>query len=485
METRSPSVVRIFTMVLFALSCVGLLMFLWLSFGGTLPFNAVGYEVKASFPYADQLAPQADVRIAGVTVGKVIGKSLDPQGNRTVATLQIQNKYAPLHKDARAILRLKTILGETYVEITPGSSSAPPVPDNTLLPRGQVVPAVQLDQVLNTFDPTTRQALRSWQRYLAAVLRGNDQNLNDVLGNLPSFAGNADDVLKILDVEHQAVVGLLQNGGTVFNAIARDPTALRNLITSGETTFATTAAVNTALADSIRQFPEFLTQTRLTLGRLQSFSTDTDPLIRQLVPVAAQLTPTLRDVRTLSPDLRRLFTKLGPLITVSKPGLPALQRVLGGATPLLGAVGPFLSQLNPIVTWLSLHQQVVSDFVSAGAPTLMGTTVAFGGGSTGHYLRQFSPIGPETLALSNVRDPYNRGNTYPSSLWLGDPMNLVHDIAASFDCKNTGAPGNGEIAANGIPAPLGRPACWIQQQLPGAPSQYQIPRITAASYSRK
>ena len=61
------------------------------------------------------------MRIAGVTVGKVIDKSIDPQGNRTIATIQMQNKYAPVHQDARAILRAKTILGETYVELTPGT----------------------------------------------------------------------------------------------------------------------------------------------------------------------------------------------------------------------------------------------------------------------------------------------------------------------------------------------------------------------------
>ena len=77
MHTGSPKVSRIVTMVLFALSCIGLLLFLWLSFGGKVPFNPQGYQVKVSFTNADQLATEADVRIAGVSVGKVISKSLD------------------------------------------------------------------------------------------------------------------------------------------------------------------------------------------------------------------------------------------------------------------------------------------------------------------------------------------------------------------------------------------------------------------------
>src|ERR1700704_941732 len=164
METGTPPLRKILTMVLFALSCVGLLLFLWLSFGGTIPFNPQGYRVRISFPNASQLADQADVRIAGVSVGRVIGKSLDVQGNRTIATLEMQNKYAPIRQDAKAILREKTILGETYVELTPGSPSAKPVPDNGLLPRGQVTSAVQLSDIFNAFDPKTRRAFQVWQQ---------------------------------------------------------------------------------------------------------------------------------------------------------------------------------------------------------------------------------------------------------------------------------------------------------------------------------
>src|ERR1700704_6020322 len=132
METSAPSIPKVLTMVLFALSCVGLLLFLWLSFGGKIPFNPQGYQVRISFTNAGELATEADVRIAGVSVGKVISKSLDTQGNRTIATVEIGNQYAPLHKDARAILRTKTILGETYLDITPGSPNAPALPDGGL-----------------------------------------------------------------------------------------------------------------------------------------------------------------------------------------------------------------------------------------------------------------------------------------------------------------------------------------------------------------
>ena len=72
MIKQAPSIGRILAMVAFALSCFGILVFLWLSFGGSVPLQPKGYRVTAQFPEATQLAQEADVRISGVTVGKVV-----------------------------------------------------------------------------------------------------------------------------------------------------------------------------------------------------------------------------------------------------------------------------------------------------------------------------------------------------------------------------------------------------------------------------
>jgi phospholipid/cholesterol/gamma-HCH transport system substrate-binding protein len=483
MHTGSPPLSRIITMVLFALSCIGLLLFLWISFGGTIPLGAQGYRINVSFPNAQDLASQSDVRIAGVTVGKVVATQLDSQGNRTMATLQLQKQYSPIREDTQAILRTKTILGETYVQLIPGAPRGPDLADGGTLPRSQVEPTVQLSDIFNAFDPTTRHAFQVWQQQLAKAIDGNDQNLNDVLGNLPAFAGDATDILQVLDVQHSAVVSLVQNGGTVFGALGQDQTALRNLITSAETTFATTAANNKQLAQIFQVFPTFLNETKATMAKLQTFSVNTDPLIKALDPVAIQLKPTLHSVQELSPPLRHLFTNLGPLITVSQTGLPAVSDILTGATPMLGALGTFLEQLNPILGWLSLHQNLISDFISNGATGLAATTTSFSGG-VGHYLRQFSPTGAETLSYASNRDSDNRGNTYPQPLWLADANDFSNNNFASWDCKNTGASGDGSTPGNGEPSstPGSEMSCWVSPPLPGATGQYQIPHILQAQY---
>src|SRR4028119_378779 len=111
---------RIAVMVLFAFSCFGLLLFLWLSFGGPVPLKPKGYRFEVPFDEAIQLAVEADVRAAGVPIGKVRAKRVDPKLNRTIATIEIERKYAPIRNDARAMLRQKTLLGATFAGLQSG-----------------------------------------------------------------------------------------------------------------------------------------------------------------------------------------------------------------------------------------------------------------------------------------------------------------------------------------------------------------------------
>ena len=90
------------------------------------------------------------------------------------------------------------------------------------------------------------------------------------------------------------------------------------------------------------------------------------------------------------------------------------------------------------------------------------------------------PVGPETLSFWTNRDPNNRGNTYPPSLWLSDPHDLTHGIFPAWDCKNTGAGGSGAVSPTAA-----HPGCWVAPKLPGASGQSKIPHIARATYSSR
>ena len=293
MNRQAPSAARILTMVAFAASCIGLLLFLWISFGGTTSLSPRGYEISAEFNQAENLGSQADVRISGVNVGKVVSVGLDRRTGLTRAVMEIDPQFAPRPADTRAILRQKTLLGETYIELSPGSPTAPKLEDGGSLPRGQIAPTVQLDQILSTFDPATRQAFETWMQQQGIALTGRGQDLNAALAELYPFATNVDSVLAVLNRDSAATSTLLNDGGQVLAAVTRSPSALQGLVNNANTTFSATAAQAAALAATIKAFPPFLTATKTTIDRVARFAITTKPLVDELRPAAVQLSPAL------------------------------------------------------------------------------------------------------------------------------------------------------------------------------------------------
>jgi phospholipid/cholesterol/gamma-HCH transport system substrate-binding protein len=490
MQKQAPSFGRILTMVLFALSCFGLLLFLWLSFGGAIPLKPEGYRFKVALPEATQLGLEADVRVAGVRVGKVRAKALSPQGNRTLATVEVERTFAPIKKTARAILRQKTLLGETYLEITPGNRGDPDLPEGGTLANTQVVPTVQLDEIFTALDPSTRQAFRTWQQSLAKSFENRGQTFSDALGNLPDFASDTTRTLTVLDQESSPLSRAIRDTGNVFAALTQDESALHNLIINSASVFRATAAQNDNLAETFKIFPVFLDESRVTLARLRTFALNTRPLIRDLRPVARDLRPTIADLRAFAPDLKKTLLDLNPLIDVSREGLPALNEVLRGTKPLLAATTPFLEELNPILEFIQLYQHQTADFIGNAASGLADTTqsaVCTPPGTScpgvGHYLRQISPNGIENLGFFPTRHDKNRGNTYLDPLALSEGRTARRLMFPNWDCKPSGGPVDAAEGPNPLmPGTSGTPACFVQGPIPFKDNNNRFPHVTHNDY---
>ena len=410
MQKQAPSIGRIFVMVLFALSCFGILLYLWLVFGGSTPLKPQGYRFKVNFPEATQLAQEADVRISGVPVGRVKKKELD--GDLTSVEIELDEQYAPVPADSEAVLRQKTLLGETYVELSPGTKGGPMVPDGGELDEGQVSPTVELDEIFRAFDAKTREAFRVWLDQQGRAFEGRGEDINDALGNLAPFAEDTSEVLEILDRHERATQQLVRDTGEVFAALTERKGQLRQLIVNSNRLFDATARRDAELADTFRVFPTFLDESRVTTDRLTEFAGDTDPLVTQLRPAARELSPTLISLAGLAPDLKAFFRDLGPLIRVSRKGLPALEDFLNETTPLLAQIDPFLRELNPILDYLGAYQSEITAFFANDAASTQATETPIGGSTPVHYLRTTNPVNPESLAAWPYRLATNRSNPY-------------------------------------------------------------------------
>ena len=102
MQKRAPTLGNLLVIILFTLSCFGLLLFLWESFGGPLPLKPKGYRFTVAFPRTLALAEQSDVRISGVDVGHVVSLKL---GKRRPHRTRRSNSAASTRRSARTRTR--------------------------------------------------------------------------------------------------------------------------------------------------------------------------------------------------------------------------------------------------------------------------------------------------------------------------------------------------------------------------------------------
>jgi phospholipid/cholesterol/gamma-HCH transport system substrate-binding protein len=431
MIKQTPSIGRIVAMIAFTLSVFAILIFLWLAFGGSVPLKPESYRFTVHMREAATLAAEADVRMAGVNVGKVKSKELDKGGARTIVEVQLDEPYAPIPKDSKAILRQKTLLGETYLELAPGNKSGGMLDDGGRLANSQVEDTTELDEIFTAFDPDTRQAFRDWIKELdGAIKDGRSQDLSDAFGNFEGFAVDGAKLMQVLDEQDQAVHQLVKNTGRVFGAINERRGALRELIVNSKRTFEATASRDEALAETFAIFPTFLDESKATMARLEDFSHATNPLVNDLKAPADDLGPTVRDLGDLAPDLERLFRDLGPLIRVSRTGVPALERTLREAEPLTEALHTFFPELNPILSYMNFHQTTIAAFMTNGGADLAAD---YGTGQRGQT--QIGIIEGRSFEAFKHGDPppdWARGNAYlhPNSLMRALKLGGVE----SFSC---------------------------------------------------
>ena len=413
MQKQAPSVGRIMTMILFALSCFGLLLYLWVVFGGPTPLRAKGYRVTAEFPQAGQLAQEADVRISGVPVGRVKSIRTNSRTGVSDVVLEIDRRYAPIPNDTRLRLRTKTLLGETYVEMTPGDPTTRLLPDGGHLRRASISPSVQLDEIISTFDAPTRRAFQVWMQEQALATAGRGRDISDTIAQFAPLEEQATELLKILNDQAPQLTQLVSGTGQVFAALSARSGQLTSLIRNSNTVFSTIGKRDKEFAAVWVAFPTFQRETRRLLTSLHGFVNRTDPLVTQLTPAFHELSRTLVATDKLSPDLLALVTGLGSAQTAGVKGLPAVDAFLGDFAPFLGSLEPSLANLNPFLQFVGAYRgDLAAFFANSVAATNQRLPDAADSRGFANILRAMNPLNPETLAPYPDRLKMNRPNAY-------------------------------------------------------------------------
>ena len=127
---------------------VGIVVLIYISLHlGQINFGrAQGYTVQAEFSTAGGLQDGAVVELAGVVIGHVAAVTLTDR-YRARVILQL-NPAISLQEDVRAAIKSKGLIGERYVEITPGKASTHLVSGGTIR---QTEAPVDIQEVITKF----------------------------------------------------------------------------------------------------------------------------------------------------------------------------------------------------------------------------------------------------------------------------------------------------------------------------------------------
>lgn len=417
MQKRAPTLGNLLVIILFVLSCFGLLMFLWESFGGPLPLKPKGYRFTVAFPRAFALAEQSDVRISGVEVGHVISVKLNGEG-RTQATVELAAKYAPIRANMHAILRTKTLLGETYVQLIPKGPGGPLLRDGGRLPNSQVEPSVTLDDILSAFDAKTRRDFQIWQEAIEPSLNGRGEEINAGFAQLEPFVESANKLITILDAQEGAIKEVVHSTGVVFNALASRDHQLEGSIANGERTLHAAAEASQAFAQAFRELPAFERRSSTAFKEVDRFAAIADPYFKEFQPTERQLALLLQAAKPFSPELNKFLTSLGPLTKSAETGLPAFKPVLKLTVPVLENLRPVLHNLDPFLKYTGEYVPEVQALfanIAAASEASESNANTGGQGPKQHLLTTMNVLSPESLAIYPSPIGTSRSNAYPHS----------------------------------------------------------------------
>src|SRR3954454_9067340 len=179
--------------------------------------SSSGYTVHALVSDAGQIVKGNEVQVGGVPVGSVDAVKLRDGGRSAELDLSIDGGEAPLHEGTTATIRnpsLTSVAGR-YVSLVPGPNSAPQIPDGGEIPSTDTTEIVDLDQLLNSLDPSTVSDLSQVIHGSAEAAHGRGRQLAGAIDALNPALSRSADVLAQLDGDQHALQQLVVNGSRV------------------------------------------------------------------------------------------------------------------------------------------------------------------------------------------------------------------------------------------------------------------------------
>ncbi len=334
-----------------------------------------GYTVRAEFKDTAGLRKNSDVKIGGVPGGKISKIELT-KDDTALVTMKLRDGAVPIGAGATADARPVNLLGEKYVDLRPGDLRKPQGSDTTI-PLSRTGAPVELDQVIDTLDPTTRGRLRVLINEAGIGLQGRGADFNALLDRMPPSLREGRQLMADFAADTDQLKRLASTGDRVLQSFANGGDKLARLVEQGQRALQVTAQNRERLGESVDRAPATLRQLQATLTTLDTAAGRLKPAAAEIQRTAPPLTdaldrlpdleddarPTLATVKDVSPALSRLGTKGTPV--VSRLGLPAreLQRFSTVFDPLSRTLD---TQTNPLLRMMEGWTRTIQTRDNAG-----------------------------------------------------------------------------------------------------------------------
>jgi phospholipid/cholesterol/gamma-HCH transport system substrate-binding protein len=361
----------------FRAGVIGIVVLALLTYGGFTKFAnpfASHFTVHAVFASANNLLPDSLVRIAGVNVGKVTGISPVPGSQAADVTMEINNNGLPLHSDATFWIRPRIFLeGNFFVDVFPGSPSAPVVSSGHTFPIQQSRDPVQLDQVLSSLQANTRSNLQILlKEYGTGVKQGGPSFASSINYWLPAYKYSGIVEHDLLGIQPHDLSQAIYQQGTVSGAFDANPPALESLITDFDATAGAFARQNLALQSAVAELPKTLQAATPAFDALNAAIPPLRTLARALVPGVQSSGPAIDASLPFVNQLRQLVqpSELRGLSHDLAGTVPSLAKLTQETIPLMrNEVRPASScAVGQILPWshLTINDPVLN--ASSGFP---------------------------------------------------------------------------------------------------------------------
>jgi virulence factor Mce-like protein len=343
------------------------------SYRGLLPSSS--YDINVLMPGADGLYPGSDVLIAGSRAGTVNGITL--HGNDVIVGISLDPAHSPVHTNATITLRPKSLLGEKYLDLKPGSGGDSLNPGATI-PATKVSISTDLQDVINTFDQPTRDKLQVVITELGGGVAGRGVATNETihygtkdLADLAQVAttlqqrdAELQKVIQALDTvtaelaqsdRRQQLGQLIVNSDRLIKNLADQDAELKRALSQTNAALAKTdtalSGTQGNLASIFQQVPTLVHRTDLLMGDLASTSTSAVGAL----PVQAAA---IRETAIVfgGKDANGYATRISVLVGASTTGAgPTGSSLPGGLTSPLTGIAPATGGTSDSDLWKFLY----------------------------------------------------------------------------------------------------------------------------------